>query len=115
MRCPRDRNLLVQYKDEGTLLWRCDVCSGAFISSLPSDDSRHMHRTKIRPEWDPEIQCPADSTKMQGFHYQDVIVDMCEKCHGVWLDSDEIPIVLGHPLPDDSFDIVVNSMFMVLK
>jgi ribosomal protein L31 len=101
LRCPRDAQMLVQYTYENKSLWRCDVCSGALVYS-ESVASNHLHPITRRAQWDREIQCPSDSTKMHGFRYRNVTLDVCFSCHGVWLDGDEIKKILGHAVPGDS-------------
>ena len=106
LHCPRDAHALIQYADENGSLWRCDICSGAFIQSSAISKPAAEHRVAHRSQWDRGIKCPADATRMRGFLRHGVTMDICALCHGVWLDGDEIEKVVGHRLPGDStFDL----------
>jgi ribosomal protein L31 len=106
MHCPRDAHALIQYADECGSLWRCDICSGAFVHSQAISEPAAQHAVAHRAQWDREIKCPADATPMGGLRYRHVTVDICAQCHGVWLDGDEIEKAVGRRLPGDStFDL----------
>ena len=37
------------------------------------------------------FQCPRCKVEMKKLKKKDVILDICKKCGGMWLDKDEIP------------------------
>jgi ribosomal protein L37AE/L43A len=40
------------------------------------------------------MKCPKCGTSLQEVKYQDVLIDKCEKCHGIWLDPGELEILV---------------------
>jgi len=100
--CPIDKHDLIEYADGGQPIWRCNICSGAFVHANAVVDGARAESPKERPFWDTEVSCPTDSAKMFAFSYRDVTVHVCASCRGVWLDGGEIEKVLGHTLPGDS-------------
>ena len=40
--------------------------------------------------WHNVIQCPVDETKLTPTHDEEVKVDLCPKCRGVWFDNTEL-------------------------
>jgi len=39
--------------------------------------------------------CPVDGTSMVSNRRSDVIVDQCPSCHGVWLDANELELIVA--------------------
>ena len=37
-----------------------------------------------------KLKCPRDGKVMRKVHKQDVTIDVCPKCNGIWLDDKEI-------------------------
>jgi Zn-finger nucleic acid-binding protein len=42
---------------------------------------------------EPSRRCPADGSDMTKIKRQGVVVDVCQRCHGVWLDPGEIHLL----------------------
>ena len=52
---------------------------------------------KKKPQIDEkELDCPRDGKKMNKRVIGDVIIDECPKCHGLWLDDQEIDKLIEH-------------------
>lgn len=48
------------------------------------------------------MECPACKDVLIALEYDEVEVDYCDACHGVWLDAGELELLLGgNPLPAD--------------
>ena len=43
------------------------------------------------------MNCPVDNNIMIILEYNDVEVDYCTKCGGIWLDAGEIELLFGNP------------------
>jgi uncharacterized protein len=41
-----------------------------------------------------KLKCPRCDIIMKKIKKADVIIDVCQKCHGMWLDDDEIDKLL---------------------
>ena len=39
------------------------------------------------------VSCPVDNSPMQKIHSQDVIIDKCPKCKGIWLNEGELEAI----------------------
>ena len=37
--------------------------------------------------------CPIDGVQMEKEHHEEIIVDRCPKCHGVWLEAGELKAI----------------------
>ena len=37
--------------------------------------------------------CPVDNTPMQKIHNQEIIIDKCPKCNGIWLNEGELEAI----------------------
>jgi hypothetical protein len=90
LNCPRDTNPLVQRSDAHSAMWACGVCFGGFMKSPPNQSFIAKCEVLPREEWDPQVYCPEDGTKMTLVEAAGVAIDVCPKCNGVWLDDDEI-------------------------
>ena len=44
------------------------------------------------------IRCPKCKTEMEALAHEDLVVDQCPSCHGVWLDKGELDAVMRHKL-----------------
>ena len=93
--CPRDRHELIQRMESGHSIWCCNIGSGGFVQALASRKTIVTDASFPREEWDLEIKCPKDKRKMKSLRHKDVLLDLCPKCSGVWMDGHEIAKVLG--------------------
>lgn len=41
-------------------------------------------------------KCPRCGVNLQGEQFHGVQVDRCPSCHGIWLEADEIDVVVAH-------------------
>lgn len=93
--CPRDGNQLSEHVGSIGPVWRCNVCSGAFVKALPIDELRLNGKKQPREEWDIRVHCPEHNEKMDFFTVNDITIDICTTCGGVWLDGGEIEALLS--------------------
>ncbi|MCI0490191.1 MAG: zf-TFIIB domain-containing protein [Blastocatellia bacterium] len=42
------------------------------------------------------LECPRCDGKLVELKYEDVLIDRCNKCNGVWLDAGELEHIMGH-------------------
>ena len=50
------------------------------------------------------MKCPKCQADMNSLSYQDVVVDRCQSCHGIWLDKRELDVVFMKKL-SSAFDL----------
>ncbi|MFG0257363.1 MAG: zf-TFIIB domain-containing protein [Phycisphaerales bacterium JB043] len=110
MRCPRCETTLEALGYEGMLIQECQACGGEFV---PGETLGEIVRTKREGLSDElrealsertplygvviddseECECPLCDRPMRLVNYggdTGVMVDRCDQCDGVWLDSDEL-------------------------
>jgi len=105
-KCPKCQDRLVEktIRKTGVRVDTCPACHGMWFECgelqatlltvegdiVPSADARATPR-----------QCPACGIAMTAFSYSgtDVTVDLCEQCHGVWLDVGELRMLEKRPVP----------------
>lgn len=51
-------------------------------------------RTKMQDAVDLELQCPKCDGTLQETDYEDIKIDVCNKCGGVWFDAGELAQVV---------------------
>lgn len=83
--------------DTGTA-WRCNVCSGAFLTDLLSRDVASKNwAVGPREDWDREVSCPNDGVRMRKVAVASVAIDYCMQCSAAWLDGEEVERLFGSP------------------
>ena len=62
-----------------------------------------QYKEKVKKEMEAEkIQkCPIDGADMKKECYEDIIIDRCPKCNGIWLDGGELEAIKKH-IEDDA-------------
>jgi len=100
MYCPRDDFGLTNKVLSGSEVHLCTSCHGVWISKesiLALAEATHAHALAehIADEMIPKhfesgtLRCPNDATLMQFRLVDQVEIDLCPACHGVWLDKGE--------------------------
>ncbi|HRE16399.1 MAG TPA: zf-TFIIB domain-containing protein [Rhodocyclaceae bacterium] len=96
---------------------RCVRCSGVFVNGhvlreVRAHSALHLHKnanaaSRTKPT---KVACPNDSTHMVALNYKGVEIDVCPKCHGVWLDPGELEKISKVVKPPARVDLAkVNS------
>lgn len=96
--CPRDSHALMQQLADTGTAWRCNMCSGAFLSGLLT---REVASSRLalgpREAWDLEVVCPKDAIPMQKVTVSAVAIDYCATCASAWLDGEEVERLFATP------------------
>ena len=100
--CPTCKTALKHVEANKRVLDACDTCGGTFYDAGELDAIVELltnaHNLDIGepdiptvPEHEHarEVACPADGTAMEAREVAGEIIDVCEKCGGVWLDDGE--------------------------
>jgi Zn-finger nucleic acid-binding protein len=110
MKCPRDGATLTNEKYEGVVVDRCPSCGGIWLDSgelrtiqetIENDYSTTLNKIDLvarahelaRQQKRPEIDCPKCGGHLNPREYSycsQILIDRCEQCGGVWLDSGEL-------------------------
>lgn len=104
MNCPKCHSDLHEVSFEGVLLDFCDACQGiwfdedelAFTIELSTDIpniSEIQKDAKITDHGCPHCGDQQKLEEMKFVQVQDLLIDRCPQCKGVWLDKGELPKV----------------------
>lgn len=100
MICPRDGFPLridrAQHASGSCLVYVCNECSGAFVEGSTVKELRrrlnlgHTARDDVLSSEPGKYACPECMSWLQPSRDQDVELDLCVECHGIWFDRDEL-------------------------
>lgn len=112
LKCPKCENNLKEITYKGVKINECENCKGKWF------DRDELRKAKDRTDDDlrwldfdlfedkagkyntspSKLNCPKDGVAMTALTYADskVIIDKCDKCDGVWLDSNEFEKVIKY-------------------
>ncbi len=96
MLCPKCSKSLSPCSKTGA--HRCPSCKGYWLEPLLlhlKDKSRITHKAiyDIRDQetkQQPQLKCPKDKDALYAFFYDEVELDYCPKCRGLWFDDSEL-------------------------
>lgn len=94
--CPRDASPLQKRLAEGVTIDRCDTCHGTWFDQgelRRVGHERALEREATRGRAVPlrsPFACPRCGAVCHVAHVEEVAVDACSSCHGVWLDAGEL-------------------------
>lgn len=102
MNCPKCRNAMHEISFEGVVLDFCDSCQGiwfdkdelAFTMELSTDisDISEVQKDARTTEHDcPRCGSPQKLEEMKFVRIQDLLLDRCPECKGIWVDKGELP------------------------
>jgi len=99
LQCPKCEGRLTEYAHQGVKLDFCRSCGGSWFDpgeiaqyfllnqDLP-DDAEPVHSFQYKKF---RKTCPRDQSELKEFTYTgSLLVDVCPKCKGVWLDPGEV-------------------------
>ena len=107
MNCPRCDKVLVEVKtEEDVRTERCTKCEGHWLESVGlrvlemTVDVRFIEWRRLPPEESQlrELSCPRCRPrtilkKVRNERDRHVLLDICERCQGVWLDKGELEAI----------------------
>lgn len=93
--CPRDHTPLVAEKMERVTVDLCPKCGGAFfdkgeLGRVVDDKELKRYLDMAHGSATSPLVCPACAGLMDLDKVDDVELDHCMQCHGVWLDGSEL-------------------------
>ncbi len=112
MKCPRDETELRSRKYEADIdVDACPSCGGIWLDKdeleVIQESKEHDYTAELgrmpelgiqayalaRQKLQQTISCPNCAAEMEGCEYarcSQVMIDVCPKCHGIWLDKGEL-------------------------
>jgi Zn-finger nucleic acid-binding protein len=99
MLCPKCRTVTLarqRVPDANVEIDYCPTCKGLWFEATELESIMRLAARDLKVPWGAEkvgILCPACREFLFAFKYPQtlVTVDMCDKCHGLWLDAGEGP------------------------
>jgi Zn-finger nucleic acid-binding protein len=106
MKCPRDQTELSIKNKEGVVGYCCNDCSGIFLKGIGMKAFKLNFETDILESSfeNPlnnasDIHCANCSSQMQVSLIDEVEIDICHHCQGVWFDKREVTKILDENSP----------------
>ncbi len=113
MNCPKCNSMLEQVRLEAVRVDRCPSCGGTWYdrNELRVLKDRESHgdycwidldlwrdADRFRARRQERYACPRDGQSMTTVHYGEskVVIDICSKCQGIWLDKAEYDEILRY-------------------
>ena len=101
MKCPRDGSVLSLQESELVVGQVCTKCAGVFLEEKGVSVFRYNHETSVLEkifqlpsQIDSSISCPSCNAYMMIAYVDDVEIDLCEKCRGIWFDKREMSKII---------------------
>lgn len=116
MKCPRDgKELEITTYDEASI-YLCSVCMGIWIdidSSLIDEVARdEIRRAARNKKTCSEIECLHDNYKLLELAHNDVLIDVCPECYGIWLDEGELQKIRNEIDKHSDAKIIAGSLLL---
>jgi hypothetical protein len=70
----------------------CARCNYAYATTI-DDNMPVCDECKNKFATEEIRKCPVDQEDMNKIIVQNVLIDKCPKCHGIWLDGDEVGVL----------------------
>jgi Zn-finger nucleic acid-binding protein len=111
MKCPRDNSTLKLEQSEQVVGQVCNICKGIFLEGKGVDAFKYNHETqildqiyKIVPQVKSDIICPCCKSSMKIISLDNLEIDICKKCKGMWFDESEISKIITKHSPHNTSD-----------
>lgn len=93
--CPRDGNALVPFLIADITIDRCPGCAGMWLDDgelrrVTHDDELARLASELDRSAPATMACPRCQAPCRPSHVEDVALDVCGGCGGIWLDRDEL-------------------------
>ena len=116
MRCPRDNHQLNRRISEHVFGDGCNECNGVFImgkkiQTYQYNIEKQILENTVQPihSGDSKLLCPDCQTNMNITMVDNIEIDICKKCLGVWFDKSEAQAILKKYNQDASQSDSKNS------
>lgn len=107
MKCPSDHIDLVEKQGEGFIYHECPACLGLWMRhralrvlvkknnpdadvAIPLPDDAYMPFHSPAYDTNDITKCPVDGADYYEHAFGSVMIDICPKCDGVWMDKGEL-------------------------
>ena len=101
MRCPRDNHQLNRKISERLFGDGCNKCDGIFLTGKRTQAYQYNIEKQLLentvhqdPICDSQLLCPDCNTNMNVTYVDNIEIDICHKCLGVWFDKTEAHAII---------------------
>ena len=101
MKCPRDDSKLNINSREGIVGYCCDECNGIFLKGsymkafkINFKTKVLEYRFKIPTNTESDLLCSHCNRQMLTSYIDDIEIDICKHCQGVWFDKSEVKDII---------------------
>lgn len=106
MLCPLDKSTLQTHEEGATQIVSCEICHGFWFSREQLtgflSNGNHVKLLPKRKAFSAKVQhsastrsCPAcDKSDLSAKLIDGVEIDVCLRCHGIWLDAGELELII---------------------
>lgn len=93
--CPRDAHIMASNDVEGYRYYSCSLCHGfwvpgAAVRKTTRPEALQEMRDQARTAPASALACPCGHGHLVVLKNLDCEIDLCPRCHSLWLDRDEI-------------------------
>ena len=101
MRCPRDNHLLNRKMSERLYGNGCNNCDGIFLTGKKTEAYQNNIEKQLNentvnqdPSSGLQLHCPNCQTQMSVTYVDNIEIDICHQCLGVWFDKTEAHAII---------------------
>ncbi len=102
MLCPKDQQAIQLVEKNNTVGYRCDCCDGVFLHGTAVRMFKFNYNTQVLSrlnssldESTTPIACPACQQNMTRKSIDQIELDVCSNCEGIWFDPAELEQVIN--------------------
>ncbi|MBB5208406.1 zf-TFIIB domain-containing protein [Chiayiivirga flava] len=101
--CPRHALALMRHRIDAADTWRCETCDGLWLpGTVVATVVGNAPRWPARAATDATaLCCPDDGTSLRAVDADGIELDLCARCHGLWLDRGELAHILRRARGED--------------
>ena len=104
LKCPHDNEPLTVRQAEGHIGYLCESCRGVWLPKRYLETIKHSHEysaeyflASLRSQQSirTTLPCPQGCGPLESSESQQIRLESCGACDGVWLDSSELRLLLA--------------------
>jgi Zn-finger nucleic acid-binding protein len=121
--CPIDNNQLVLIEKKNAFAYHCDDCDGVFLHRKAVAYFEYnynvdilSHLENVDDEADAPLACPSCQTLMIIKKVNDLELDCCENCTGIWFEDCELEhFSIEDYAPQTKEEDAIVTIYWILK
>lgn len=97
MKCPLDNEQLIIKESRGNMGYKCNNCQGVFLTGQYVRAFEQNYLSKALKNLENQVEnptknkkCPACQNKLIISFTENIEIDCCSSCGGIWFDAEEL-------------------------